>query len=307
MKALFEVAARVADPRDALGREARAHITGLSREGIELALTRYLERDADYAALAAWATPAPRCFVLLAANVCTAALRALVCAAAVSARVFVKPSRRDPVLATILAREVGFALVDDLAEVEARDAVHLYGSDDALAALRAGLPAGVQVLAHGSGFGVAIASPEEASLVARDLVVFDGAGCLSPRVVLSSEPERFAVALHDALSASLVPRGPLSGPDRAALVAARTTFEAVGAAFEGPHHLVVCDPAPQAIALVPPLRTTAVYPMQPELLAPLARHITTIGGGELAFAPRARRAKLGEMQLPPLDGPVDLR
>ena len=55
--------------------------------------------------------------------------------------------------------------------------------------------------------------------------------------------------------------------------------------------------------------------IQPVLLAPWARYLTSIGADDQgpvtstahALAPRARRAALGEMQRPPLDGPVDMR
>jgi hypothetical protein len=51
------------------------------------------------------------------------------------------------------------------------------------------------------------------------------------------------------------------------------------------------------------------------LLGPWAPFLTIVGAdadGDLAravraLAPRARKAPLGEMQRPPLDGPVDLR
>src|SRR5690606_28472283 len=129
-------------------------------------------------------------------------------------------------------------------------------------------------------------------------------GCLSPRIVAApvDGPERIARALHEALSSwgERVPRFALTAPDRAALRRAQATYAAIGAFLEGPHHAVACDPTPRSIDLLPPLRE----PVRPA--------ITCIGGeGPLAEAlhamTRVRRAPLGAMQKPPLDGPVDLR
>jgi hypothetical protein len=80
------------------------------------------------------------------------------------------------------------------------------------------------------------------------------------------------------------------------------------------------DLDPRALVLPPAARVVHVVPADagsgPALLSPWADHLTCVGvGGEgegLAravevMAPRARRAALGAMQRPPLDGPVDLR
>ncbi len=96
---------RAADDADPLGREAREALlasSGLSAEGVALALGAHLETHPapeHLAALLASAGRAPGCHVVLAANVCTAALRALAVAVATAPRVSVRPSRRDPSLA----------------------------------------------------------------------------------------------------------------------------------------------------------------------------------------------------------------
>jgi hypothetical protein len=320
VRRVVSVARRIADPSDTLGREARARLpeaSGLSAEGVELALREHLETDAtaaELAALVASCAEAPRCHVVLAANVCTAPLRALACALATAPAVAVKPSRRDPVVAELLARELDEVTIVDAISAVAGDEAHVYGADATVAAIAATLPAGVLVRGHGTGFGIAVverATEEAARAVADDLVPFDGRGCLSPRLVIAREPEVLAQLLHDALAASRVPRGDLHEDERAALARFRATYEAVGAFFEGPHHAIGCDEAPVAIVLPPEGRVALVIGEVD--LAPVARLVTAIGGeGALAdrvarSCARARRSSLGRMQKPPLDGPVDLR
>lgn len=352
---------RIADANDPLGREARERLpetSGLSPEGVELALTEHLETSPSEAELDAFVRafePAPRCHVVLSANVCTAALRALASAMATSEVVYVKPSRRDPVVAELLMRALaaeggGLAAGGDepptagagrsagegrgvrngpgvwLREVSAiapepGDEVHVYGSDETIAAIAATLAPGVVLRAHGTGLGVAVVEAEDdvgvaAGAIAEDLVVFDGRGCLSPRLVMTGgDPVALGRALHEALRSrgEAIPRGPLSAGERASLRATRSVYEAVGEAHEGPHHAVFVDPSPEAIALAPACRATVVLGGDVALLADIAAHVAAVGGdGPMTdsvsrMCPRARRSALGRMQKPPLDGPVDLR
>jgi hypothetical protein len=360
---------RAADPADALGREARAALlvsSGLSREGVELALVEHLETEPAPEHLASLIDAAgsqpgersprsdpgedggcrgarpptvtvPRCHVVLAANVATAALRALALAAATAPSIFVRPSRRDPALAKLLARALGddpaFAAAGgSIACVEAvqplpGDELHVYGSDETVRELSTSAAPGVVVRGHGTGLGVAIvgagrALERAAAAVARDVIPFDQRGCLSPRAVLVEGEGRtgaFARALHEALGVlgARVPRGPLDDATRAEVALYRATLQAVGDLWEGDHHLVGLDPSPRALVLPPPARVVHVVPAiaAASLLAPWADHLTCIGaddeGGAAraarSLAPRARLARLGEMQRPPLDGPVDLR
>jgi hypothetical protein len=348
---------RAADPADPIGREARAALlesSGLSREGVELALTKHLETcplPEHLAALIAAAGVAPRCHVVLAANVCTAALRALAVAVATAPLVCVRPSRRDPALAPILARvlagDPSFAAaggaVACVAAVDAApgDELHIQGSDAAIRTISASAAPGVIVRGHGPGLGVAVVGSADAldaaaRAVAGDVIPFDQRGCLSPRVVLvegdAARAEVFADALHRALAdlSAAVPRGPLDDAVRAEIALYRASLQAVGALWEGPSHFVGLDPTPRALAFPPAARVVHVVPAcgstAPALIAPWARYLTAIGdnadgalcrGGAAivsdlgsalrSFAPRARRARLGEMQRPPLDGPVDLR
>src|SRR5690606_4764465 len=92
---------------------------------------------AELERLVGWAPAAASCAILLAGNVCTAALRAIALGLAGAPRVRVRPSRRDPVLAEIVAREAAAAGLDvALSEVlPPAEVLHLYGHDETLAAI----------------------------------------------------------------------------------------------------------------------------------------------------------------------------
>lgn len=321
--------------------------TRLSAQGVELALREHLETSpaAEHlAAMARSAGQAARCHLVLAANVCTAALRAIAWALCTAPQVLVRPSRRDPVVAELLCRGLqelqakdsavgNIALVTEL-DAKPGDEVHLYGSDASLASIRARLPATVRVRAHGTGLGLAVvangAPLEQAAVaVAADVAPFDQRGCLSPRVALvqggPARAEQFARALHEALSelGLRVPRGPLDDREQSDLARFRATAEPLGPFLLGPEHAVALDQAPRALLLPPALRCVLVAPCEPTevpaLVGPWSRYVAALGGvgphgdrGELgraltAACPGARCSALGRMQKPPLDGPADLR
>lgn len=340
VRKVLAAAARLVDPRDPLGREARAAlpaVTGLSAEGVALGLAEHLETaatDAELGRLLAWAGEAPRVHVVLSANVFVGAVRALALAVAASEVVMVKPSRREPVVARLLAcalDEAGGAHVELVAalDVAPLDHVHAYGSDASIRALRGALPASVRLRAHGTGLGVAaidapVDAERAADRLAADVVAFDQRGCLSPRLALvapGADPPRFAASLAAALERRgvAVPRGALADDEQAAASMWRDAVAMSGDVFEGDSYLVGLDPSPRALLLPPPGRNVHLVIAEPAqveaLLAPLAPAITTIGQssrGPLAraaalLAPRARVAPLGLMQKPPLDGPVDRR
>ncbi len=231
---LVLAARRLADASDPLGREARRRLpeaTGLSPENVELGLSRCLETqpgEQELSRLIGSVEAAPRALVLLSANVFVAAHRALALALAASPVVVVRASRREPVMAELLARAAGalFSTVKDL-EPRPGDALWAYGQDETLAALRARLPAGVRLHAQGAGFGVALVTeaafeldargPSRASSDARDfgegslaerlaldVALFDQQGCLSPRVVVFSGGLAAARCFAEALAAALV-------------------------------------------------------------------------------------------------------
>ena len=336
---------RIQDPNDPLGVEARARLpeaTGLHPKGVELALTEHLETsptDAEIDALLARTGHAPRCHVVLAANVCTAPLRAIALAAATSPAILVRPSRRDPVVAELLVRALSedetFVATSTLTLTNAvapspGDELHVYGSDASIAAITQGLPAGVLVRGHGTGFGLVVVSADDtlhdaADAIIRDVVPFDQRGCLSPRFLLVEGGADRAEALVRALdllftsAAERVPRGPLDPALAAEITLYGASMEAVGLFLAGPAHALGFDPSPRALVLPPAARVLHVVALSPadvpRLLGPWASYVTTVGLGSdgplaravLERAPFARRSALGAMQRPPLDGPVDLR
>ncbi len=354
VRRVLAVARRIRDASDPLGVEARAGLaatSGLSREGVELALDECLEAeatDAELARLVARCGDAPRTWVVASANVCTVAARAIALAVATSRRVHVKPSRRDPVLAEILVRELaadahfaGFggeiALAASL-DPTTGDEVHAYGRDETIAAIAASIPAGVVLRGHGTGFGVAIVEgdadvPCAAAAIARDVVRFDQRGCLSPRWVLwggaSDRIHELAAALQSelALWRVRVPAGALADAERSELALFRRSMESVASVHGDEGAMVVALDAACSLVLPPAARTLVAIAVAPHHVEGVfegpngarpgvARFVAAIGrddaGGLLAramtvLAPRARASALGEMQRPPLDGPVDVR
>ncbi len=330
-RAVVAAAARLVDPGDPLGARARRLLpasTGLSSEGVELALRDHVERgatDDEWARLVGSVEPAPRVWVSLSANVFVGAVRALALAFAAAPLVSARASRREPVFLSLLAEAMGagplagaLSLVDAISP-SPPDAVHAYGSDETLRALAASLPPRVALVAHGHGLGLAAVdgSPEDAArAIARDVVPFDQRGCASPRVVLVSGGEaralRVAATLAEALdeAEARVPTGHVSPAERAAVreyldvsAMAGAALGRVGVALDG---AIRVPPLPRVVCVAPAVDVEVQ-------LSLLTRWVTSVAGdGPLADAvaalcPGARRASLGEMQRPPLDGPIDLR
>ncbi len=315
---------------------AVAESTGLSTEGVELALSRHVEieaTDAELAKLVERAGEAAHVAVVLSANVFVGALRAIALARAASTNVLVRPSRRDPAFARALVAAARAAGDDGLRLDESLDVasvafgeIHVYGRDETIRDVRA--KARVPVRGHGSGMGVAwISEGADLALAARgladDVVVFDQRGCLSPRIALVHGNEEralsFAAALHDELeqSALRVPRGELPADERAASGRYIATMTYACHALVGSQHAIGVAPPGAPLVLGPAYRHVHVAACESRgaagaLLAPWAKGIVSFGSDDLdaarALAPAwARIASMGRMQRPPLDGPVDLR
>lgn len=318
IQALIAAARSVAGD-DAL-RAAVAESTGLSRPNVDLAFERHLELDpsaADLALLVERAGAAEAVQVVLSANVFVGALRAVALALAATPDVVVRPSRRDPAFAIALCRAASVPLIEEL-EVEAVTCgeIHVYGKDDTIADIRK--RASVPVKGHGTGMGVALVTANvdlatDARALADDVVIFDQRGCLSPRVVLAAESiaDDFADALHAALEDSTIPRGAMSSEERAASKRYVSTMSYGGRILVGHSHAVgvaktlISCPAYRHVHVIATDDPAAA-------IAPIARGVTTVGSNDLDAAKRlapswARVARLGAMQRPPLDGPVDLR
>ncbi len=334
VKALVRAARAIADDGSDLGKRSRTLLlesTGLSREGIELALEQCLETapsDAEIAALVASVRPAPRVHVILPANVFIAAHRAIALALAGSAAVSVKPSRREPHFARLLA-EAAPGLFELTSELEAAPGDHVwaYGGDTSLTAVRSALPAGAHLHPAGPGYGVAVVdaehvAPETAAALVADIVPFEQRGCLSPVAALvvgaRADAERFAELVATALTqaAERIPPGRLDDAEAADARRFHDAYRYAG---------VVLRAGPGTVAVSPDERWSAapagrnlVVAACADPLASLARaraSITAVGTATppalyaslAAGLPEARTSPLGAMQKPAFDGPADRR
>lgn len=334
---LLAAARDLADPTSQSGKRARERLvpsSGLSPEGVGFALERCLETNPSEAELERLIRGTPRAqvaHVLLSAQVFVAAHRAIAIALAASDCVIVRPSRREPEMVELLqgAAPDSFQIVSELAP-RSGDRLWAYGSDETMARVAVTLPPGVALHAHGSGFGVCVIDGElgaselaaELPRLAEDVALFDQRGCLSPRVVLVSGTAEQALEVGQALAHALaeiegrVPRGGMSHDEAAAITRYRDTASyagqllSAGAGFvsvgttdgwllppvgRNVHVLPSSDPA-RSLAPLRPMITSCAFAGKPHAGAALRRSL-----------PGARHSKLGDMQRPPLDGPVDLR
>lgn len=331
LERLLQAARELANPEKSAGRAVRARLletTGLSAPGIERGFTHALETapsEAELQALLASTPEAPRAHVLLSSNVFVGALRAIAIGVASSARVYVRASRRDPALAEALHALVPelFGLVSALAPA-AGEHFWSYGSDTTMAELRASLPSGVWFHPHGAGFGAAVVdaaawAPEAARAIALDTALFDQSGCLSPRVVLvvgSADQARIVAQAVATALAELETELPPGRKGPAELAEARRDRDAAAYAFElfdAGTGWVSCA---SELAIPPSARTLHVVDARDAVAAlrPFQAHLTCVSANTEDLRKQlqqalsgARVVALGEMQRPPLDGPVDRR
>jgi hypothetical protein len=289
--------------------------TGLSREGVELALACHVETtatDEDIASLVAYAGIADHVHVVLSANVFVAAVRAIAIAFAASDRVTVKPSRREPVFAKALVD----ALADDRVSIgdgEGAKQIHVYGRDETIANVRRAAGPDVRVRGHGAGMGVALVTRDferGARALAEDVIPFDQRGCLSPRVAyVRGDADAFGELLFEALESRgrEVPRGRLEE-------AAEATRWCDTIAYAGKlHRGETCAVGVADVRAIPPTGRHVLVRPFPPTWGDDARYVVAIGSdmspdeSRSIAPPHARLSALGMMQRPPLDGPVDRR
>jgi len=329
------------DPEHPLRHVALAALpadTGLSPENVAWALDNALEVDASDTELELLCARTPtgeRAHVLLSANVFVAALRAIALGLAAAPRVFVRPSRREPLMVNLLAQAAQgqFEVVETL-EPTAGDHCWAYGNDSTLAELQRKWPKGVVFHGHGSGFGVVVLEPSDlqptnelealAAALALDTAAFDQRGCLSPRVILVEKSRDQAWLLGQALAQALarrereIPMGTLTREQRADIRRFHDMMCIAGQALPAGNGLVTMETDPLPWTLPPAGRILHVRTVADAVadLRPLAHALTTIAVNPMnsdAAArlqhtfPSARITSVGHMQRPALDGPVDLR
>jgi hypothetical protein len=308
-----------------------AQSTGLSRPGVQLALSQHLETDPsddEIDRLMARATATSQVHVILSANVFTGALRALACARAAAPKVTVQLSSREPVFAQKLIEAIAdpaiFIANHDALENLTQGELHVYGRAETIEEVRARVKSEVLVRAHGPGIGIAIVTKKDsiasaAMSIARDVVPFDQRGCLSPRIVFVVGEFSRAEDLSERLGASLttlgekIPRGALIADEAAESARFLETMRFVGTANVGRGHVVslsktcVVPPAGRHVH-VASIETADAFV---EIVKPIASYVTAVGTSDVTigrfFSHSVRISDFGKMQKPPFDGPVDLR
>ena len=312
--------------------ERLAYEAGLHPRVVADALDHSLELQPTHAeldALVRRAVPRPATVVSLSANVFIAPLRAIAWALASSEDVRVRPSRRARAFVDALfgAAPGLYARIEDGQDAHASllraieclppsGAVHAYGSDAGLEALAPSVGSR-PFERHGPGFGaIALRAPPDArtaEALARDTAAFDQRGCLSPRIVfVEGDSTQTADRLHEALESLSVDLPPTPDPAMlGALARAADAARMIGRALRGTGSLVLDLGTGAPFTLAPGGRSLTVH-----AVADAAKAIAALGlcptivatdDATLALPPGVRRSRPGEMQRPPLDGPVDLR
>jgi hypothetical protein len=338
---------------------------GLSREMVHWALESALLPLSGPALLAlerGAPLPHPRaarvqagqlCAVVLAGNVFTAAARALALPLLFGLPVLAKASSHDGAFAALLRQALahedpalGEALqlaifgaqapAETRALLERADVVSVYGSDETLQRLRAGLPATVSFVGHGHGLGAAYidrpaladeaAARDSAEALAFDVAAYDQRGCMSPLVAwvradAAVTPERFGELVFEALGrlARTLPRGRLPLEAAAVQLNFRGVAALRGTLLEGDGFAVCCE-GDGALRIAPGYRNLQLLSV-PDLaglsdrLAPLGVHLKCLGVAGVADVPALlaalparvapRVCALGRMQTPPLDALQD--
>ena len=328
-------------PGHPLFRKARAELpgaTGLSPENVVWALENALEVQPSAWDLDLLCSRTPECrraLVLLSANVFVASLRAIAIAIAAAPQVHVRASRREPLMVELLAQAAPgqFHVVDEL-QANPGDHYWGYGSDESLRQIRQSLGHNVAFHAHGSGYGIVVifdteigdgqTTQEIARALVEDVVPFDQRGCLSPRVVLVEGNPKAARLLQRTVADEMkkretqIPMGNTSREERAEIARYRDTLCMAGEVLNAGTGLVSLESQCLPWILPPVGRILHFRPTQDAIedALPHAAKVTTIGvsSTEASMAsrlqtafPNVRIAKLGQMQRPKLDGPVDLR
>lgn len=288
--------------------------------------------------------------IVLSGNVFPVAVESMILALLAKSPALVKASARDRLFPALFARSIaateprtGEAMAvrwwtggDEAVEravFGAVDAVVVYGSADAVAAVRGRTPAATRFIAHGPkiSFGIVApdytADPAMARAAAHDVSWFDQQGCVSPHTlyVLGGSSDAIAVARLLATEMAVVeqamPRGTLTPAEAARVHQARGVAEfrpgvEVLAPPSGTAWTVIADPDPafgvSCLNRVVYIKPLARIEALPDLLSPIQPYLQTAGvAGDDSFRRTvasvlgplgvARICPLGQMQHPPAD------
>lgn len=280
--------------------------------------------------------------VWLAGSIPPAAFSALALPLLAGSPVYARSSSSDAVSPALFAESLAeadpgiaacVALGDDDALLAEADAVVVYGRDETIASVRALVPASSIFVGYGHKISVAAVGraadvERVARQAARDVVLYDGRGCLSPAYLLvDDEPRGRARAFAEALASALedlrlkLPRGRLQPGEQAALhelraghamsEATRTWLSSPGTDWGvllGPEDI---RPAPGLLRNVPVVPVSGCEGLA-AWCAGLAPHLSSLavagwteGSEELArmalHGGASRVCALGQLQLPRLE------
>ncbi len=185
--------------------------------------------------------------------------------------------------------------------------VVVMGGDDTIRELVGGVPVGARYLGFGARYSVAVCeNPADAEAVARDLVLHDGRGCMSPGLVLAHD-EGVADALAQALAAAEArwPRGRLSDAEHAAIRSRGALAQVSGRAVHGEAWAVHVLPwSRRRVESLPRAPLVVVPPDLDEALAQFAAdpHLSTLGTSRpLTPTAGGRIVPVGCQQRPPVE------
>lgn len=185
--------------------------------------------------------------------------------------------------------------------------VVVMGGDDTIRELARGVSSGAQYLGFGSRYSAAVCEDAgDAEAVARDLVLHDGRGCMSPGLVLAHDAD-VANALAQALEAAQAkwPRGRLSDAEHAAIRSRGALARVSGRVVQGDAWAVHVLPwSRRRVESLPRAPLVVVPPDLDEALAQLAAdpHLSTLGTSRpLAPTAGGRVVPVGCQQRPPVE------
>ncbi len=206
----------------------------------------------------------------------------------------------------------------------------MYGRDETALAVQGAARPGVRVRAHGAGLGVAFVTRDAdlgdaARRLADDVIVFDPTRVPEPAgrpyrgEQATGRAARHAAGRTPRRARTDDPRGRLDPAERSLAARYVETMMFAGRVLRGAEHVVAVAPAGCAILIPPPGRHVhgaVVRDVQEarRLLRPFVRLVVAVGCDDetagralVSDAANVRLSRLGLMQRPPFDGPVDLR